>query len=200
MTLSVSLNLRSGVCTLCSVPWGWRVGVWQYKEEGSSSGIWEGFCPAEVTFKMKPETGAGVTQVKDRAEGHFRQKEERVPAPWGRESVASSRGWEWGRKEYGRLRPPQRRIRFDYIKATLYVRTNPEGQEQKQGQELLRKDEPVTWQGGGEVYSRCAEQWNDSRHIWKTESIGDTDKWRRKDTKDISQFAGMSSWVELTIY
>lgn len=40
-------------------------------------------------------------------------------------------------------RPEQRRIRFDYIKATLYVRTNPEGQEQKRRQELLRKDEPV---------------------------------------------------------
>lgn len=46
-------------------------------------------------------------------------------------------------------RPEQRRIRFDYIKATLYVRTNPEGQEQKRGQELLRKDEPVTWRGRG---------------------------------------------------
>lgn len=46
-------------------------------------------------------------------------------------------------------RPAQRRIRFDYIEATLYVRTSPEGQEQKRGQELLRKDEPVTWRGGG---------------------------------------------------
>lgn len=40
---------------------------------------------------MKPEAGAGVIQVKNGAEEHFRQKEEQVPAPWGEESVASSR-------------------------------------------------------------------------------------------------------------
>lgn len=48
--------------------------------------------------------------------------------------------------------------------------------EQKQGQELLRKDEPVAWMGERGVHSRCADQWHDSRSIWKIGSTGDTNK------------------------